>query len=286
MAEIYTTERIVQEFMDVTVKELRHREETDKECREHLRYMSFITDDIVSKEHLSAEKIQDMTYTELICLIDQVGDDPRYDGKDQDSISRQFFYYLTLARALIEAGVLYNGWVSEPVERFSKLSLKKFYAYLESVSDHEDLPAEFAYIKNCCEYRDYYTVGDFLSEKSWISRRAWNTTESLEEYGKKIRDAQKDIGRLLVDSFHLAFPDRFHVTDICSKYHDSVEAGGEVGPFEKGRSDREPVEPFHQAFADSRDIMADCNDYHRFADRSIDGENSPYIRLLPEDLPE
>lgn len=279
MAETYTTERIVQEFMDVTVKELRYRETTDKEYGEHLRYISFITDDIISGEHLSAEKIQDMTYIELVCLIDQAGSNPRYDRKDHDSISRQLFYYLTLARALIEAGVFYNGWVSEPVERFSKLSLEKFYVYLDSVSDHEDLQAEFSYIKNCCEYRDYYTVGDFISEKSWKSRRAWNTIESLEEYGKKIIDAQKDIGRLLVDSLHLAFPDRFHVMDICNKYHDSIESEKEDAPFGEDGSERKPVEPFHQAFLGSRNIMADCNDYHHFADGSIDGENSPYKRL-------
>ena len=57
MAETYTTERIVQEFMDVTVKELRYRETTDKEYGEHLRYISFITDDIISGEHLSAENL-------------------------------------------------------------------------------------------------------------------------------------------------------------------------------------------------------------------------------------
>lgn len=34
-----------------------------------------------------------------------------------------------------------------------------------------------------------------------------------------------------------------------------------------------------EAFSNSTNVMADCNDYHHFADKHIDGENSPYNGL-------
>lgn len=275
-------ECIVQEFMNVTVKELKSVEDR--------KFINRVIDDIISKEHLSAEKVQDMTYMELICLIDHVGQSCKYGKNDRDSETRQMYYCLNLARALIEAGAMLHGQGSKAVERFQKLPIEQFYVYMDSIAAEKDMSAEFAYIRNCCEYQDYYSILDFFLEKLWLSDRPWRMAEPLEEFGDRIRSYSKDIGRLLIDSFHMAFPDRFHITDICGKYHDSGEEDRRDSSLADVEHEDEPALSFHEVFSDEvfshsakipgTNIPEDCYRALHIADSTIEGDRSAYQQLL------
>lgn len=275
-------EHIVQEFMNVTVRELK-----SVKCS---KFIDRIIDDIVSKERLPSEEVQDMTYMELVCLIDHVKESPQYGRSDHDSMTRQAYYYLNLARALIEAGTALQGQGSKAVESFQKLPIEQFYAYLESANAGKDMSSEFTYIRNCCEYEDFYTILDFLMEKLWLSDRPWRMAEPLNEFGERIRNFSKDIGRLLVDSFHMAFPDRFHAVDICSKYHDSGEDERKDGLPDNTEPGDDPFPGFHEVFSDEvfsnspripgTNIPRHCYRALHIADSTIEGDRSAYLQLL------
>lgn len=276
-------ERIVQEFMNMTVRELKSVEDS--------KFINRIISDIISEEHLSADKVQDMTYMEMICLIDHVGGNARYDRGGYDSVTRQMLYCLNLARALMEAGTLLCGRQgSEAVNKFQNLPIEQFYAYIDSGTAGQDMSDELEYIRNCCEYQDYYSILDFLLEKSWKADRPWRMAESLEEFGERIRTFLKDIKRLLIDSFRMAFPDRFHVADICDKYHDFGEDDRKDGSPDGIASVDEPVLSFHEVFSDEifshsikipgTDIPEDCYRALRIADSTIEGDRFTYLQLM------
>ena len=275
-------ERIVQEFMNVTVGELK-----SVECSQ---FIDRIIGDIISIERLSAEKVQDMTYMELICLIDHVEQSPKYSRDDRGSVTKQMYYCLNLARALIDAGTMFHGWGSKVVERFQKLPIEQFYAYIDSIAVGKDMSAEFEYIRGCCEYEDYYSILDFFLEKSWRSDRPWRMAEPLEEFGDKIRNYSKDIGRILVDSFHMAFPDQFHVEDICSRYLDLGEDAGKDSSLDDTELRDEADQSFHEVFSDEvfshspkipgTNIPVDCYRALHIADSTIEKDRTTYRQLL------
>ena len=269
--------RIVREFMNVTVKEFK-AVECDK-------FINCIINDIISKEHLSAEKVQDMTYIELICLIDHAGGNSKYDRDGCDSVTRQMFYCLNLARALIEAGAMFHGRGTEAVDKFQKLPIEQFYAYMDSIAAWKDMSAEFAYIRDCCEYRDYYSILDFILEKSWQSDRPWRMAEPLEKFGERIRTISKDIERILIDSFHMVFPDRFHVTDICNKYYDVDGENRKDSSLDDTEPGDESAHSFHEVFSESTNIPGTnipkgCYRSLHIADSTIEGDRFTYLRLL------
>ena len=268
---------IVQKFMDVTVKELQ-----SVNCSQ---FINRIIDDIISQEHLSADKVQDMTYIELICLIDNVRGNSKYERDGQDSVTRQMFYCLNLAFSLIEAGALLDGRGSEDVDRFQDLPIEQFYAYMDSIAVGKDMYAELECIRNGCEYEDYYSILDFFLEKSWKSRRPWSMAESLEEFGEGIKAVPKDIRRLLIDSFYMAFPDRFHVTDICNKYHDSGEDDRKNSSFDDIESVDESARSFHETFSECPNIPGTnipeaCYKSLHLADCIIEGDQLHYDEII------
>lgn len=58
--------------------------------------MKLYIDALISNEGMSAEKIQNISYIEFVCMIDHIGGNPKYDeheGKyDYDSLSKQLLY--------------------------------------------------------------------------------------------------------------------------------------------------------------------------------------------------
>ena len=205
MSEPARAERAVRNFANVTLRELRN-ERTKK-------YMDYIMDTIRSKEYLVKEKVQDMTYMELACLIDSVGGNSDYDGFEYDSFDRRLGYYKLAAYTLMD-----KSMASIPVRMFLALPLKAFYGCLNSISPGNGLPAEFEAVRDCCDYTKDYTVKDFLAEKIGALNKAWAPVMSFEWYKDNVIQNHEDIGRLLIDSFHMAFPDSFHAESICKKY--------------------------------------------------------------------
>lgn len=211
MSDKERVERTVQRFVTTTLKELR---DINAKC------IDFINEELEQNELLLHEKTQDMPYIEFACLIDHVGGNHSYDWDQHDSFSERQFYYKCIA------GVLLDNKAIIPVRMFTALPLKAFYEYLISVADaagRVHLQMAFEYIRECCQYREDYTIKDFLAEKIKILNKAWTPLESIRVYENTIRTAHRDIGRLLVNSFCYAFPDSFCVKDICDKYHGMSE---------------------------------------------------------------
>lgn len=208
MSDKERVERTVQRFMQITLRELR---DINVKC------IDFISKEIMQNEILSSEKTLDMPYIEFACLVDHVGGNKSYDWPNHDSFSERQFYYKCITVALLD------NKATIPVKMFTALPLNAFYDYLLSLCDdggRSHLQMELKHIRECCQYRKDYTIKDFLAEKLRTLNKAWLPVESIETYTDTIRTAHQDMGRLLVDSFHLAFPDSFHVKDIRDKYHD------------------------------------------------------------------
>lgn len=207
MSDAARVERVVRKFMNMTVKELKKVQSK--------KFIDFITNEIIPKEGLSEEKVQHMSFMEFACLIDHVGGKPQYVWHNHDSLSERLFYYRCIAGALLE-----GSKASIPIKLFTALPLMAFYMYLDRVSVGEkDFREEYVYVKRHCSYREGYTIKDFLVEKITVINKAWVPIDSLAEYEDKMRTAYADLGRLLIDSFLMAFPDKFHPKDICQKYH-------------------------------------------------------------------
>ena len=216
MSDKARVERTVQRFMNITIQELG--------AVQSKKYIDFITDEIIPREGLSAEKAQNMSYIEFACLIYHVGGNHKYDWHDHDSLSEQMFYFRCIAGALLD-----GGKVSIPIKLFLSLPLIAFYTYMDRVSaEGKNLLVEYSRIKARCQNpgKEGYTIRDFLLDKMGITNKAWIPINSLAEYESKIRTAYKDIGGLLVDSFHMAFPYRFHIKDIRDKYQNSLDEEG------------------------------------------------------------
>lgn len=221
MSDTARVERVVQKFMNMTLKEFK-TPQTEQ-------YIDFVVEEIIRREDLSGKRVQDMSYIEFACLIDQVGGNSLYDWKDHDSWSEQLFYFMCVAAMLV------NGSKdSIPVRLFTALPLKAFYTYMGSnkCSYGSSLQSEFEHIAKCCQYNEDYTIMDFLSEKINVLNKAWKPIQSLEEYQQKMMAAHKDIGILLINSFRLAFPDRFHAEDIRDRYSDFFDFIEETDPFD------------------------------------------------------
>lgn len=208
MSDEKRVERTVQKFMKIKLKELRDI---------HAKCIDFINEEIMQKEVLSLEKALDMSYIEFACLVDNVGGNHSYDWSNHNSFSEQQFYYKCITGALLDSKA------TIPVRLFTALPLQAFYDYLIGMSDEEGrirLQMELKHIRECCQYKEGYTIRDFLAEKIRALNKAWIPIEPIRIYEHTVRTAHQDIGRLLVNSFHLAFPDSFHVKDIRDKYHD------------------------------------------------------------------
>lgn len=204
-------ERTVQRFITTTLKELR---DINAKC------IDFINEEVENNESLSHEKALNMPYIEFACLIDHVGGNHNYDWSNHNSFSERQFYYKCIS------GVLLDNKATIPVRMFTALPLKAFYEYLISMADAEGqvhLQMQFKYIRQCCQYREDYTIKDFLAEKTKALNKVWTPIESIRIYEHTIRTAYQDIGRLLVNSFRYAFPDSFRAKDICDKYYGMAE---------------------------------------------------------------
>lgn len=217
-------ERVVQGLMCMTLGQMSNAR-TDA-------FIEFAAAELIEKEHLSAERMQDMPYIEFACLIDSIGGNPKYDYPDHDSAREQLALYKMAASILMEMGKS-----SIPVRLFLALPLKAFYTYMDSASAQGGMMDEFEAVRNYdSHYKEGCTINDFLSEKMGAARKSWIPITSMEDYKQSIVNAYKGMGSLLVDSFRRAFPNRFHAEEVCRRYRQQIaepvshEAEQEISP--------------------------------------------------------
>lgn len=228
MSDPARAERTIRRFLNITLREM--------EQVQTQNYTKYITDKLVLTEGLSQKKIQNMTYIELACLIHNMGGKPQYDGYNYDSRARQLTYYQFVASILKD-----GKQRSISVRLFMALPLKAFYDCLERISCVDDLSKEFADIRSQCRYQDGYTIGDFLEEKLKTLYKTWRPVIPLSTYEHTIKTALKDIGRLLIDSLYMAFPQQFQAAEICRKYSFAFEEEGIAHPMFYPADDEEPL---------------------------------------------
>ncbi|MCI8401854.1 MAG: hypothetical protein HFI38_07165 [Lachnospiraceae bacterium] len=215
MSDPARAERVIRRFMNVTLGEMKQMQTRN--------YTGYLTNKLILTEGLSEKKLQNMPYLELACLIASVGGKPWYDGYDHDSRARQMMYYQCLA------GILRDGRRrSIPVRLFMALPLHAFYACLDRICGAGHPSLQSVQVYSC--YKDSYTVGDFVNEKIKLLNQAWQPVKSLTVYEGVIKTAYRDLGILLVDSFHTTFSQQICAADICNKYSFSFEEEGIIHP--------------------------------------------------------
>lgn len=205
MSDPARAERTVNLFINTTLGNM--RQGTSK------RYFDYVTDHIAKIEALSPSLLQDMSYLELACLIDNVGKSHYYENVEYDSIGLQMEYYRLLA-----AGLKEGCRHLIPIRLFMALPLKAFYACLERLSTESGLSVAFQDTLRRCSCRDSYTIGEFLAEKEAVLQRPWQSIKLPDDYIHMMEDAYNDIGTLLVDSFAMAFPMQFNIEEIFHRY--------------------------------------------------------------------
>ena len=209
MSDPARVERVIRRFMNITLQEMKRMQTRD--------YTGYITDKLTLTEGLSPEKLPNMSYVELACLIDSVGGKEQYGSLNYDSWAQQMTFYQCLA------GILSTGnRRSIPVRLFMALPLQAFYAWLNRMCGRGSLT--FSALRSRCSYRNGYTIGDFLAEKIDRLNSPWRPVIPLSAYKTTITGAHKDIGIVLVKSFRMAFPRQFDAAEICSKYALSPQA--------------------------------------------------------------
>ncbi|MCI8888251.1 MAG: hypothetical protein HFG70_09230 [Hungatella sp.] len=203
MSDPARAERIVRRFMNLTLREMKQMQTRD--------YTNYLTYKLILTEELSPKKLLDISYPELACLIYNMGGNPRYDGYNHDSQAQQLAYYQCLA------SILRDGQKrSIPVRLFMALPLHAFYTALDSIcgAEHPSLQAYRAYYN----YKDSYTVGDLLNEKIRVLNKPWQPIMPLASYEDVIKNAYRDLGGLLVDSFLTGLLPQLCMEDIRNKY--------------------------------------------------------------------
>ena len=216
MSDRSRVDRTVWRFLDLTIKELKSMNEKTK------KNMEFITDAIVPREGFSKDRILNMPYRELACVVNSVGGNVDYDWDTHDSYSEMLLYYRMLANILLE-----GQKASIPIKLFLAIPLKAFYDYmadcLESSNklDARALKNDFLELKErCTDWKEGYTIGDFLNEKCQAATKPWILLTPIKKYTEEIKKAHEDIGMLLVDSFSIAFPKEGYLQEIHYWYED------------------------------------------------------------------
>lgn len=205
MSDPQRVERVVQRFLALRLGALMNPNTK--------RYLDYITDLVFYKEAIDKEKAQDMSYADFACLIHQVGGRQSYDGETYDSWHEQMVEYRFLAETILDISSC-----SIPARMFLELPLAAFYAYLYGVSHSYGLVQELNAIKGSQGYSPDYTIRDYLTENLNILEKSWVPVLALEDYAQRVRDAHQNVGRVLVQSFRLAFPDRFRLASVCRRF--------------------------------------------------------------------
>lgn len=212
MSDKKRIDRTVWRFLDTTIKELESANERAKKC------MEFITEVIVPREGLSKDRIQNMSYRELACVVSSVGGNEDYEWESHDSYSEMLLYYRMLANILLE-----GKKVSIPIKLFLAIPIEAFYEYMSDCHKYNAraLKNDFLELKErCTNWKEGYTIGDFLNEKCEAAGKPWVLYTPIEKYTETIKLAHEDIGTLLVDSFSVAFPKEGYLRDIRYWFED------------------------------------------------------------------
>lgn len=207
--------RVARNLMDVEIKALKNPQ--------NQKHIDHIVSDIIAVEDLPEQKLRDeMTYAELACLTGFIGGHPDYDNFfGNDSYLEQMLYFRNLAHILTTKA---NGSLAAiPAKMFLGIPLEAFYGYMvgavpKGSPAYWSLKTDFSIIQKNCPHWGEYTIENFLWHRLNTARQEWLPIQPIERHRESVHAAYLDIGRLLVDSFHAVFPEKFQVNEIFRKY--------------------------------------------------------------------
>lgn len=219
ISEPAEVECIVRRFMAMQLHEIKQYQTADAPTA------SCFTESIIAIENLDTDRTQYMDFMDIFCLIEHISENPDYeytrdDGSTRSSQLFKIFHYRMLMRYLRNA---YDR--SIPVKLFLALTVKSFYAFLESVSCSKEINDEYDCVKGCIRSvmknfdEDTSTIKQVLDAVSDTLQKAWlPTAMQITSYQCMIMKAHALLGRLLVGSFKMAFRHRFNVEYVKEKY--------------------------------------------------------------------
>lgn len=204
MSDPARVERVVQKVLNLKLKDI--SEAGGK------KQIDFVLEPVIKNEVLVSSMAMNMSFLEFACMVENIGESPDYDFNDHDRYSEQQFAYLCMGIALRNCS---SKLV--PVRLFLALPIKAYYEYLQRCSGKSCLLPEYFSLVEYKGLKEDVTIGEFLQKKIDATRDYWLPVSSLKKYEREIREAYKDIGRLLVDSLSTAFESSFDVRAICKR---------------------------------------------------------------------
>lgn len=225
MSEPTRVKRVVQGFTEMTLHDFRTMQLKDR------RFADFFSSVIIETENLS-EKAEHMKYTDIICLIENMTGNEAYggdmNGDPYTGDELQLFHYKSIQNLLLD---VFTRCI--PIRLFLALPVKAFYKCLWDISGRNILAIEYRSVRKLYtklggkEREDEITIKDVLDQCAAIYRKPWSIPfNSLERYKEDMLYAYNLTGKLLVKSFKEAFPEKFCVEEVRSKYSDSPEEIG------------------------------------------------------------
>lgn len=185
--------RVVDKFRRVALKEFRGGSDMSK------KQYKYIADGFLSYEGIDPEKYDKLTYLDLVCLLDYMGD-------DDDRCDDYLLCMYCLASLVIEAEASLI-----PVRMFTALPICALARYAQEMDLYyysSDLAA--------ADVRDL-TVKEYLAKKMDECRRVWLPGGSVGDYTKKIIKAHRDIGEILVGMFRIIYSMMFDAEYVIEK---------------------------------------------------------------------
>lgn len=169
---------------------------------------------------ISTERKGEVTYGEMICLIDEQKNDSciASDGRELCEEIRR------MLASNFKDMLLWAERSNTTVKLFLSVTVKGFLDYLAKRAGWSGGNAlyrklrssSFNYLKKHIESDT--TIRKFFEDVSKFQAKGWNPFYSIKEYEKNILNSFDDIVFLLIDCFEIGFPEVFDLNKIKEKY--------------------------------------------------------------------
>ena len=206
-------EEILSGLIKITVDEL-----SSPKCKPSLEILKYLMTDYGSTD----EQLKNVTYAEMLCLIDGVLHSPYYPETDDAERQKLSAFFLAHYRFLLASAEKTNT----AVQLFVSISVRGYFDYLVKRTDGSKSAAinRFRLFKHCVRYHMNFTLTEtttiksLLEESTRYQQRPWNPCSPIKSFEQGIVDSYQDIYVFLIEHFKEAFPECFDLDKIRKKY--------------------------------------------------------------------
>lgn len=226
-------EEILSRLIKITVDEL-----TPPKCKPSLEVLKYLMIDYGSTN----EQLKNVTYAEMLCLIDGVLHSPHYPETDDTERKKLCAFFLAQYCFLLMASEKNNA----VIQLFMSISVKGYFSYLaKKANDSKRVEINrFQLFRHSVRYNMNFTLTEtttikaLLEEFTRYQQKPWNPCSPIKSFEQGIMDSYHDLYIFLIEHFKETFPDFFDLDKIRKKYsmntkpdiswdnHDNIEEVG------------------------------------------------------------